>query len=77
MKLISRRLSGGRTQLTCRENTTLSINYLEQQWVCTEGNNCPPNIGGVIMGCPLEDPGVPDNSTGNLAILPNQCNKSR
>ena len=59
------RLSGGRQQLTCREGTTISINYLEQQWVCTEGDNCPPNIGGVIMGCPLDPPPViPGNSTG-------------
>jgi len=57
-------LSGGRQQLTCREGTTISINYLEQQWVCTEGDNCPPNIGGVIMGCPLDPPPViPGNST--------------
>ena len=63
---LDHRLAGGRQQLTCRENTTISINYLEQQWVCTEGDNCPPNIGGVIMGCPLDPPDVPGNSTGKI-----------
>ena len=66
LRLNSHRLPGGRQQLNCRENTTLSINYLEQQWVCTEGNNCPQNIGGVIMGCPLDPTDVPSNSTGKM-----------
>ena len=61
------RLSGGRAQLKCRENTTIHINYQEQSWICTEGDNCPPNMGGVVMGCPVNPPDVPDNSTGNIS----------
>ena len=33
------------------------------------GDNCPPNMGGVVFGCPALPPPVPENSTGNLIYL--------
>ena len=55
--------------IKCAEGQTLEINYVDRRWICKTGNYCPPNMGGVVFGCPALPPPVPANSTGELQSL--------
>ena len=57
-------VSGGKLDINCAENQTLEIDYVNRKWICKTGNYCPPNMGGVVFGCPALPPPVPENSTG-------------
>ena len=57
-------VSGGKLDINCAEGQTLEIDYVNRAWICKTGNYCPPNMGGVVFGCPALPPPVPENSTG-------------
>ena len=57
---------GGKAEITCTEGRTLDIDYANRRYICRSGNYCPPNMGGVVFGCPALPPPVPDNSTGKF-----------
>ena len=52
--------------IKCGEGQTLEIDYVNRRWICKTGNYCPPNMGGVVFGCPALPPPVPENSTGEF-----------
>ena len=60
------RWPGGKAEITCTEGRTLDIDYANRRYICRVGDFCPPNMGGVVFGCPALPPPVPENSTGEL-----------
>jgi len=56
-------LSGGKMDIKCAEGQTLEMDYVNRRWICKTGNYCPPNMGGVVFGCPALPPPVPEGST--------------
>ena len=61
------RWPGGKAEITCTEGRTLDIDYANRRYICRVGDFCPPNMGGVVFGCPALPPPVPENSTGELS----------